>query len=169
MANKKNQEKNQDKKEERLIQSVIDIRRTSKKSKGGNRIGFTALMVVGDGKGKVGLGLGKAKDVRTAIHKGVRLAKKKMVKVPMKETTIPFTIEYKRKSTKVLLKPAKKGSGVIAGGPVRDLAKATGIEDLVSKSFGSRNKANVAYAAWEALKKIKKIDKKHDFRLKAKA
>ncbi len=163
MAENKKKENNQERKDDRLIQSVIDIRRTSKKSKGGNRIGFTALMVVGDGKGKVGLGLGKAKDVRSAIHKGVRLAKKKMVEVPMEKTTIPFSIEHKKKATKILLKPARKGSGVIAGGPVRDLANATGIEDLVAKTFGSRNKANVAYAAWEALKKIKKISQKHEF------
>jgi len=163
--NKDKKEKNQNQQEERerLPQSVIQIRRTSKKTKGGNRIGFTALLVVGDGKGKVGLGLGKAKDVRTAIHKGVRLAKKRMVKVPIEGTTIPFPIEFKKKSTKVMLKPAKEGTGLIAGGPVRDIANAAGIEDLVAKIFGSGNRTNSAYATWEALRKIKEIKDKHDF------
>lgn len=164
MARKK-QSKNQEEKKDRLFQSVIDIRRTSKKTKGGNRIGFTALMVVGDGKGKVGLGLGKAKDVRTAIQKGVRLAKKQMVKIPIKKTTIPYPIEHERKSTKVLLKPAKEGTGLIAGGSVRDLAKAAGLNDLVAKILGSRNKANCAFATWEALKKLKEIQEKHDYRI----
>ncbi len=163
--NKDKKKKNQNQREERerLPQSVIQIKRTSKKTKGGNRIGFTALLVVGDGKGKIGLGLGKAKDVRTAIHKAVRLAKKRMVKIPLEKTTIPFPIEIKKKSTKIMLKPAKEGTGLIAGGPVRDIANAAGIEDLVAKIFGSGNRANSAYATWEALKEIKKIQDKHDF------
>ncbi len=164
----KNKNNNQKNRKERMPQSVIDIRRTSKKTKGGNRIGFTALVVVGDKKGKVGLGLGKAKDVRTAINKAVRLAKKKMIKIPLVDKSIPFPIEYERKSTKVLLKPAQEGSGLIAGGPVREVASTAGIEDMVAKIFGSRNKSNSAYAAWEALKEIKKIKEKHEYRLKAK-
>jgi small subunit ribosomal protein S5 len=160
MKNNK-QNKNQDDRRKRMPQSVIEIRRTSKKTKGGNRIGFTALVAVGDGKGKVGLGLGKANDVRSAIQKGVRIAEKRMVEVPKRETTIPFGIEHKLKSTKVLLKPAKEGSGLIAGGPVRKIAEVAGIKDLVAKVFGSRNKSNCAYAVWEAFKKIKKIQEKH--------
>ncbi len=164
MANNRNN--NQDKKD-RMLQSVVDIRRTSKKTQGGNRIGFTALMVVGDGKGKVGLGLGKARDVRTAIQKGVRIAKKNMVKISLKGKTIPFSIDHEFKSTKVVLKPAKEGMGVIAGGAVRDIANAAGIENLVAKTYGSRNKANCAYTTWEALVKIKEIEEKNRFRLKA--
>lgn len=164
---KNKQGKNQEEKKDHLIQSVINISRTSKKTKGGNRIGFTALMVVGDGKGSLGLGLGKAKDVRSAIDKGVRLAKKRMVEVPLEGMTIPFSIEHKKKSTKILLKPAKEGTGLIAGGPVREVANAAGIEDLVAKVFGSRNKSNVAYAAWEGLKKIKRIKEKHEFMAKS--
>jgi len=160
--NKKNKNQNQ-RREERMPQSVIKITRTSKKTQGGNRIGFTALVAVGDGKGKVGLGLGKAKDVRTAIHKGVRLAKKKMVKVPLQGTTIFSPIEYKYKSTKVLLKPVGEGTGLIVGGAVREIAKVAGIEDLVAKIFGSRNRVNCAYAAWEALKKLQRIKEKHQF------
>ncbi len=160
MKNKK-QNKNQKDRKKRMPQSVIEIRRTSKKTQGGNRIGFTALVAVGDGKGKVGLGLGKASDVRSAIQKGVRIAEKKMVKIPQQKTTIPFSIEHKRKSTKILLKPAREGSGLIAGGPVRQIADVAGIEDLVAKVFGSRNKSNCAYAVWEALQKIKKIQEKH--------
>ncbi len=159
----KNKKTNQEEEQDRLIQSVINISRTSKKTKGGNRIGFTALMVVGDGKGSLGLGLGKAKDVRTAINKGVRLAKKKMVEVPLEGKSIPFAIEHKKKATKILLKPAKQGTGLIAGGPIRDIADAAGIQDLVAKVFGSRNKSNVAYAAWEGLKKIKRVREKHQF------
>ncbi len=156
----KNKNNNQNNRKDRMPQSVLDIRRTSKKTKGGNRIGFTALLVVGDGKGKVGLGLGKAKDVRTAIHKGVRLAKKRMVKIPLEKNTIPFPIEFTRKSTKVVLKPAPEGRGLVAGGPVRDITDAVGIEDLVAKILGSRNKANAAYTTWEALQKIKEIKEK---------
>jgi small subunit ribosomal protein S5 len=165
---KKKNNNNQEEEKDQLRQTVINIRRTSKKTKGGNRIGFTALMVVGDGKGKLGLGLGKAKDVRTAINKGIRLAKKRMIKIHLQGTTIPYPIEHRKKSTKVLLKPAREGTGLIAGGPVRDLSNAAGIENLVAKIFGSRNKANCAYATWEALKKLKSIKEKHDYIKKSK-
>lgn len=158
----KNNKQNQ--REERMPQSVIDIRRTSKKTKGGNRIGFTALVVVGDGKGGVGLGLGKATDVRTAIDKGVRLAKRRMVTIPLENKTIPFKINYKTKSTRVILKPAKPGTGLIAGGAVREVASTAGIENLVAKILGSRNKSNAARTTWQALKKMKKIKEKNDYR-----
>lgn len=160
MANKKNK-KNQRRNKDRMHQSVVEIKRTSKKTKGGNQIGFTALMVVGDQNGKVGIGLGKAKDVRTAIQKGVRLAKKKMVRVPIEGTTIPCPIQHKKKAAEILLKPAPEGSGMIAGGAIREVATAAGIKDMVGKILGTRNKSVNVWATWEALQKIKLVVEKH--------
>lgn len=122
-------------------------------------MGFSVLMVVGDKKGKVGLGLGKAKDVISAIRKGVRQAKKKMISVPIDGTTIPFEIEAKHGAGKVLLKPASKGSGVIAGGPVRAVVEAAGIRDVSAKILGSENQASSVYATFKALKQTAKIIK----------
>ncbi len=158
MAN--NKSKNNQRKQDRLYQSVAEIKRTSKKTKGGNQIGFTALMVVGDERGRVGVGLGKAKDVRTAIQKGVRLAKKKMVKVPLDGTTIPYPIQHKKKAAEILLKPAPEGSGLIAGGAIREVARAVGIKDMVGKILGTRTKSVNVIAAWEALQKMKLIGEK---------
>lgn len=161
---KKHKEKNQKRNGDRLYQSVVEIKRTSKKTKGGDQIGFTALMVVGDQKGKVGIGLGKAKDVRTAIQKGVRLAKKKMVKVLLDGTTIPCPIKHKKKAAEIMLKPAPEGSGMIAGGAIREVATAAGIKDMVGKILGTRNKSVNVWAAWEALQKIKLVVEKHEQR-----
>jgi len=133
---------------------VVEIKRVSKKTKGGNQISFTALVVVGE-EGQVGVALGKAKDVASAIKKGVRLAKKRMIKVPLKGTTIPHPVEYRFKAAHILLKPARPGSGLIAGGPVRVVASAAGIKDLVAKILGSRNKAVNTWATYEALKLLK--------------
>ena len=141
-------------------ESVIQIKRVSKKTKGGNQISFTALVVVGDGKGKVGVALGKAKDVASAIRKGMKLAKKKMIKIFLRGTTIPYSVECKKKAARVLLKPARGGSGLIAGGPVRVIASAAGIKDLVAKILGSRNKANNVWVTYEALKKLEVKGKK---------
>lgn len=134
---------------------VVEIKRVSKKTKGGNQISFTALVVVGDGQGRVGVALGKARDVSSAIRKGARLAKKAMIKVPLKGTTIPHPVEHKLKAARVLLKPAREGSGLIAGGPVRIIASAAGIKDLVAKILGSQNKAVNTWATYEALKLLK--------------
>jgi len=141
-------------------ESVIEIKRVSKKTKGGNQISFTALVVVGDGKGKVGVALGKAKDVASAIRKGMKLAKKRMIKISLRGTTIPYSVECKKKAARVLLKPARGGSGLIAGGPVRVIASAAGIKDLVAKILGSRNKANNVWVTYEALKKLEVKGKK---------
>ncbi|MBP9819498.1 30S ribosomal protein S5 [Candidatus Woesebacteria bacterium] len=138
-------------------EKVIQISRVSKKTKGGNKAGFSVLMVVGDKKGNVGVGLGKAKDVLSAIKKGVKKAKKKMISVPLDGTTIPFQIEVKKGAGRVLLMPAPKGSGVIAGGPVRAVVEAAGVRDISSKILGSENQASSVYATFEALKQIKKI------------
>ncbi|MBP9781930.1 30S ribosomal protein S5 [Candidatus Woesebacteria bacterium] len=138
-------------------EKVIQISRVSKKTKGGNQIGFSALMVVGDRKGQVGVGLGKAPDVAAAIRKGVKKAKKKMISVPLDGTTIPFSVDIKKGAGKVLLKPAPRGSGVIAGGPVRSVVEAAGIRDISSKIHGSQNKASSVHATFAALKEIARL------------
>jgi len=139
-------------------EKVVQVNRVSKKTKGGNRIGFSVLMVVGDKKGKVGVGLGKAPDVLSAIKKGILKAKKRLIKVPMKDTTIPFELRLKRGAAIVFLKPARKGTGVIAGGAVRAVVEAAGIRDIVSKILGSDNKASNVYATFAALQKITRIN-----------
>jgi small subunit ribosomal protein S5 len=150
-------EHTQNNQEREFEEKVIQISRVSKKTKGGNKMGFSILMVVGDRKGRVGVGLGKSKDVMSAIKKGVKKAKKKMITVPLDGTTIPFSITVKRGSGKVLLKPAPKGSGVIAGGPVRAVVEAAGIRDISSKILGSGNASVSVYATFEALTQIQKI------------
>ena len=136
--------------EEKLIQ----VSRVSKKTKGGNSFGFSVVMVVGDKKGKIGVGKGKASDVVSAIRKGVKKAKKKMIQVPIDGTTVPFRISVKKGASKLILKPAPKGTGVIAGGPVRAVVEAAGIRDISSKILGTTNKASNAYATFEALRQI---------------
>ena len=112
------------------------------------------MVVAGDKKGKVGVGLGKALDVSSAVKKGLSRAKKKMIKVPMKGTTIPHEIFIKKGAAKILLKPAPPGTGIIAGGAVRLVVELAGIKDIVSKILGSNNKASNVYATMEALKKL---------------
>lgn len=136
-------------------EKVVQINRVSKKTKGGNRIGFSVLVVVGDRKGRVGVGLGKAPDVSSAIHKAVSYAKKHLLKVPMKNTTIPHEVFIKLGAAQVLIKPAPPGTGVIAGGAVRAVVEAAGIRDVVSKILGSKNQASNVYATLEALKHLK--------------
>jgi len=132
-------------------EKVIQVNRVSKKTTGGNRIGFSVLVVVGDKKGRVGVGLGKARDVASAIRKGMTYAKKHLVNVSIKKGTIPHDIYLKRGAAKILLKPAPKGSGVIAGGAVRVVVEAAGIESISSKVLGTRNRASNVYATLEAL------------------
>ncbi len=138
-------------------EKVIQISRVSKKTKGGNKVGFSVLMVVGDKKGKVGVGLGKAGDVLAAIKKSVKKAKKKLISIPLDGTTIPFAITVKKGAGKVMLKPSSKGTGVIAGGPVRAVVEAAGVRDITCKIMGSDNQASSVYATFEALKQISKI------------
>lgn len=142
--------------EREFAETVVEIKRVSKKTKGGNQISFTALVVVGDGKNKVGVALGKAKDVASAIRKGMALAKKKMINLSLIEGTIPYPIKYKKGAAEILLRPGRKGSGLIAGGAVRAVVFAAGIKDLVAKIIGSRNKAVNVWAAWEALRQVEK-------------
>jgi small subunit ribosomal protein S5 len=138
-------------------EKIVQVNRVSKKTKGGNKAGFSVLMVVGDKKGQVGVGLGKAGDVVGAIKKGIKKAKKKMITIPLDGTTVPFSITAKKGAGIVLLKPAPKGSGVIAGGPVRAVVEAAGIRDISAKIMGSQNQSSSVYATFEALIQIKKI------------
>ena len=137
-------------------EKVIQVSRVSKKTKGGNRIGFSVLVVVGDKKGKVGVGLGKARDVASAIRKGINYAKKHLITVPISGGTIPHDILTKRGAAKILLRPAPEGSGVIAGGAVRAVVEACGIRNISGKVLGTRNKASNVYATIEALKNLVK-------------
>lgn len=143
-------------KQKEFEEKVIQINRVSKKTKGGNKMGFTALVVVGDKKGKVGVALGKANDVLSAIKKGIRLAKKSLIRVSLKNKTIPHETMIKFGAARVLLKPAPAGTGVIAGGPVRAVVEVAGIQNIVSKILGSNNKINNVYATFYALKNLKK-------------
>ena len=138
-------------------EKVVRINRVSKKTKGGNKIGFSVLMVVGDRKGRVGVALGKAPDTLSAIKKAARRARKNLIDVPMRGTTIPFPIRVKHGAAEVLLKPAPPGTGVIAGGAVRAVVEAAGIHDVVAKILGSKNQASNVYATFEALTRMQRI------------
>ncbi len=138
-------------------EKVVQIRRVSKKTKGGNTIRFSALLVIGDKKGKVGIGISKAGDVRTAIQKAVVNAKRNMIEVSMKGTTVAFEVHEKFSAAKILLKPAPKGTGIIAGGTMRVVLEAAGIRDAVGKILGTKNKISNVYATFEALKTLNKM------------
>jgi small subunit ribosomal protein S5 len=145
-------------------EEVVQVNRVSKKTKGGNKIGFAVLAVVGNKKGKVGVGQGKAADVATSIRKAVSAAKKHLLEVPIIKGTIPFSIRIKRGAAKIMLKPAPMGSGVIAGGAVRSVVSAAGIQNISSKVLGTGNQASNVYATMEALKQIAQMHKKFTFR-----
>jgi len=141
--------------ETEMIDRVIHINRCSKVVKGGRRFSFSALVVVGDGSGKVGYGHGKAKEVPEAIRKGVEKAKKSMITVPLDDRTIPYDVLGHFGAGSVLLKPASKGTGVIAGGPARAVLEAAGVGDILSKCLGSNNPHNVVKATIDALSQLR--------------
>jgi len=148
MAKKNNKKK--------FIEEVIHINRVSKKTKGGDKMSFSALVVVGNKKGKIGVGFGKAPSVLSAIKKAVRKGKENLIEVPISNGTIPCQIKVKRGAAEILMKPAPEGTGIVAGGSVRKVVEVAGIKNIVSKILGTRNKASNLYAVLKAFKKLKK-------------
>ena len=146
----------EDKKQQDAFQDrVISVSRVSKTVKGGRRMSFSALVVVGDGEGTVGYGHGKAAEVPEAVRKAVAEAKKNLVKIPIEDETIPFIVEAKVGASKLFIKPAAKGKGVVAGGALRAVAELAGIPNLTGKVTGSRNAYNVVRSAFAAFKELK--------------
>lgn len=156
MAEKKKDVRKKDiKKESEFIETVINVRRVAKVIKGGRRFAFSALVVVGDGKGRVGIALGKGRDVASAIAKALRRAKKNFISVPLYKTTIPYTVLGRHGASKVLIRSASKGTGVIAGGAVRAVMEALGVRDVLAKSIGSVNPQNAVKATIAALQQLR--------------
>ena len=140
--------------EKEYVEKLVRLNRIAKVVKGGRRFSFSAISVAGDRNGRVGYGFGKANYVSDAIRKSLDRAKKSMVKIPMKQNTIPHQIMGKYKGAKVVLKPASPGTGIIAGGPVRAVMEAAGIKDILSKSLGSANSMNIVKAVFEGLGRL---------------
>lgn len=137
-----------------FTEKLIKLNRVAKVVKGGRRFSFSALVVVGDQKGRIGLGFGKANDVTEAIRKGIEKAKKNMINIPLKNGTIPHEVIGRFKSAEVLMKPAAPGTGVIAGGPVRAIMDASGVTDILSKSLGAKNTINIVKAVFAGFDEI---------------
>jgi small subunit ribosomal protein S5 len=147
-----------------MIDKVVHINRVTKVVKGGKNFSFSALVVVGDGKGKVGFGSGKAKEVPAAIKKGIEIAKKNMISIATTGTTIPHAVLGHYGAGKVLLKPASEGTGVIAGGPVRAILESAGIQNILTKSLGTANPHNVVKATFNALSQLRSAEQYKNLR-----
>jgi small subunit ribosomal protein S5 len=145
-------------------EKVVFINRVAKVVKGGKRFGFSALVVVGDEQGRVGVGLGKAKEVPNAIRKGIELAKKNLIKIALNNNTIPCFYVAKFGAGRVLLKPAALGTGIVAGGPVRAVMEAAGVRDVLTKTLGTNNPINVVYATIAGLKAMTEIKERMELR-----
>lgn len=159
MDNSKFRQRNQSRmpqEESEFFERVVQVNRVSKKTKGGDKRSLSVLVVVGDRKGRVGVGLGKASEVQSAVRKATTYAKKHLTLVPLKGKTIPHPVLVKIGAARVLLKPAREGTGVIAGGAVRVVVEAAGIHDVVSKILGTKNQASNVYATMKALQMLKK-------------
>ena len=141
-----------------LEETVVQINRVSKVVKGGRRFSFSTVVVVGDGKGHVGVGMGKAAEVPEAIRKGVEAAKKNVIRVPLINTTIPHDVTIRFSASKVMLRPAAPGTGVIAGRGVRPVVEAAGIKNLLTKAYGSNNPVNVVKATFQALSELTSLE-----------
>ncbi len=155
MVEQKQMEKKKDLGTEEYFETVLSVRRVAKVIKGGRRFAFSALVVVGDRNGSVGVALGKSRDVSSAISKALKRARKNMIYIPLYKTTIPYNVEGKHSASKVVLRSASKGTGVIAGGAVRAVMEALGVHDVLTKALGSHTPHNVVKATLKALKKLK--------------
>lgn len=153
MAENRHQEREE--KKDSFVDHVVKVRRVTKVTKGGKRFSFSAFVISGDKKGKVGIALGKSREVSLAIAKATNRARKNMIAVSLRGTTIPYAVDGRHGASKVILRPASKGTGNIAGGAVRAILDALGIDDALSKAFGSTNGINVAKATLNALAKLR--------------
>lgn len=151
----------------KLEERVVRVNRVAKVVKGGRRFSFSAMVVVGDGNGLVGYGMGKAGEVPEAIRKGVEQAKKNLIRVPLSGTSIPHRVDTSFGASKVMLKPASPGTGVIAGGAVRAVVESAGIRDILSKNYGSNNPVNVVKAAMQALQELRSPEEQAEARGKS--
>lgn len=147
-----------DRQESEFIEDVVKIYRVAKVVKGGRRFSFSAIAVVGDGKGRVGAATGKASEVPEAIRKAIEKAKKTMIEVPIVNTTIPHELVGRADAARVLLKPASLGTGVVAGGPVRAVLEAAGYRNILTKCLGSNNATNVVWATMDGLRKLNTVE-----------